>query len=116
MGRLRQSTHRLRKATECHRPGSGPRWLAVWLPRCIYALARGATGAGDDVAAAGLLAGDDGSFTLPCIVAGMMSLLAILAALNSARRMVSPLSRLSTATREVAAGEVVPEKGLRPAR
>jgi len=32
-------------------------------------------------------------------------LLAILAALNSARRMVSPLSKLSTATRQVAAGE-----------
>jgi len=32
-------------------------------------------------------------------------LLAILAALNSARRMVSPLSKLSTATREVAAGD-----------
>jgi len=32
-------------------------------------------------------------------------LLAILAALSAARRMVSPLSRLSTATQEVAAGD-----------
>jgi nitrogen fixation/metabolism regulation signal transduction histidine kinase len=40
--------------------------------------------------------------------------LAILAALRSARRMVSPLSRLSTATREVAAGDFGREVAVGP--
>jgi nitrogen fixation/metabolism regulation signal transduction histidine kinase len=41
-------------------------------------------------------------------------LLAMLAALNSARRMVSPLSELSTATREVAAGDFGQEVAAGP--
>jgi nitrogen fixation/metabolism regulation signal transduction histidine kinase len=41
-------------------------------------------------------------------------LLAILAALNSARRMVAPLSRLSSATREVAAGDFGKEVAIGP--
>jgi nitrogen fixation/metabolism regulation signal transduction histidine kinase len=46
------------------------------------------------------------SFLLVLTLVLMLTiLLAIFAALNAARRMVSPLSRLSTATREVAAGD-----------